>query len=66
MNLMNYEPIATDGKVLIDKAVFEELRANYVRAQILAGIEESRQQIREGKKAPSDEVFARLQKKYGF
>ena len=44
--LMNYQPIALEGKVLIDKAVFDELRANYARAQVIANIQESERQIR--------------------
>jgi len=63
---MNYEPVALEGKVLIEKAIFDELRANYARTQIFAGIEESRQQIKEGKSISADKALERMRKKHGF
>ena len=65
-NLMNYVPIATDGKVLIDKAIFDELKANYIRACVLADLAESEKEILEGKTFTADEVFAGLKAKYGY
>jgi len=35
---MAYEPIATDGKVLIDKKIYEELKAHYFKSIVLEDI----------------------------
>ena len=65
-NLMNIEPIATDGKVLIDKKVFDELKANYVRSLVMADLAKSEIEILQGKVFTADEVFAGLKAKYGY
>jgi len=54
--------------VVIDKPDFEMLQATYFAQQkvrIEARIDESRKQIKEGKTTTNDEVFARLDAKYG-
>ena len=65
-NIYNYEPMSLDGKLLVDRAIFEELRNAYIRAQVLANIEKSERQIKEGKVVPAEVVFAKLRKKYGY
>jgi len=65
-DLMNYQPVPMDGKVLVDRTVFDELRESYLRLRVMTDLEESRKQIKEGNCVPADEVFARLQKKYGY
>ena len=64
--LMNLEPIPTDGKVLIDKAVFDEMKRGYISACVLADLAESEKQVLEGKIFTADEVFAGLKAKYGY
>ena len=59
---MQYEPISGDGKVLVDKDFFEEMKANYVR--MMADLEQSGKDILEGKVTPAEEIFAELQNKY--
>ena len=65
--LMNYKPVTTsDGRVIIEESLFAELWAGYVRERIAEDIRESRQQIKEGKVFPAEEVFAELRAKYGY
>jgi len=59
------EPQA-NGKFVIDAELFNELKACYIRAQVLAKIEKSRQQIKEGKVVSADEFFSEMRKKYGY
>jgi len=63
--LEKFEPQA-NGKFVIDAEVFNELKNCYIRAHVLAKIEKSRQQIREGKTKTYEEVFGELKRKYNF
>lgn len=63
---MYHEPIATDGKVLIDKKVYNEMRSGYINACVLADLVESENEILQGKLFTADEVFNGLKAKYGY
>ena len=62
---MSYKPTATNGKVLVDKKIFEEMRAICVQAQVYNAIKIAEENYaRTGVKHDADEVLARLRAKY--
>jgi|GEM_PF-3399144 len=64
--VLNFEPISMHDKVLVDRAMFEEMKECYVRAHILAEAEQARADIKAGKGLTHEQVFGELQKKYGY
>lgn len=63
---MQHQPTVKNGKVTIDQEVFDELMETYIRARVSADVELSRQQYKDGKGIPADEIFAQWKKKYGY
>ena len=66
MDFISIQPISTNGKVLIDEAVYNELKKTYIKARLLADLEKSEKQIADGQYSTSDEVFSKLRAKYGY
>ena len=63
--IMSYKPTATNGKILVDKKIFEEMKALCVQAQVCNAIKTAEENYaRTGIKHDADEVLAKLRAKY--
>jgi len=65
MEILNYEPISTKGKVLIDEKVFNELKKAYAEVQMTASVRKAKENYaKTGIKHDGDEALANLREKY--
>ena len=63
--LMSYEPIATDGKVLIDKKVFDQMKLLCTQAHIMNSIQKAESNYAmSGKRYDGNKVLTELREKY--
>ena len=64
--MTQFEPIATDGKVLIDKVVFDKIKGAYFKACLEMDLQQAEQDILDGKGIPGRQVLSELRAKYGY
>ena len=64
-SIADYEPIALDGKVVIERVIFDEMKKATIQLQTITAIQKAEENYKKtGTKHNGDEVLKNLRDKY--